>query len=115
MFSQAEMSSCSSTEIQQTHLVKLNSHPAFGVPILRSSGSLVRQSSSNSQSRSVSTSSGFTGDRFIPFRGNSDQYIQEFILNNEDPFSKVSRRTAPQAHPPDVEMRLTQTPDGLLS
>jgi hypothetical protein len=27
------------------------------------------------------------GDRFIPFRGNSDNFfLEEFILNNDDPF-----------------------------
>ena len=30
------------------------------------------------------------GDRFIPFRGNSDNfYMEEFILNNEDPMREA--------------------------
>jgi hypothetical protein len=33
------------------------------------------------------------GDRFIPFRGNSDNfYLEEFILNNEDPFKEVRNK-----------------------
>jgi hypothetical protein len=33
------------------------------------------------------------GDRFIPFRGNSDNfYMEEFILNNEDPMREARNK-----------------------
>lgn len=33
------------------------------------------------------------GDRFIPFRGNSDNfYMEEYILNNEDPMREVRNK-----------------------
>ena len=33
------------------------------------------------------------GDRFIPFRGNADNfYMEEFILNNEDPFKEAKNK-----------------------
>lgn len=33
------------------------------------------------------------GDRFIPFRGNSDNfYMEEFMLNNEDPMREARNK-----------------------
>lgn len=59
---------------------------------------LVRANSSNpvtsqNRSSSISSNAGFKGDRFIPFRGTSDNFIlEEFMLNNEDPYREQRRK-----------------------
>lgn len=46
------------------------------------------------RSSSISNgNAGFIGDRFIPFRGTSDNFIlEEFMLNNEDPYREQRRK-----------------------
>ena len=49
--------------------------------------------SSCSNRSSSNNNGGFKGDRFIPFRGTSDSfYLEEFILNNENPFKEQKRK-----------------------
>lgn len=67
-------------------------------PMSQKLNMLVRANSSNpvtsqNRSSSISSNAGFKGDRFIPFRGTSDNFIlEEFMLNNEDPYREQRRK-----------------------
>jgi hypothetical protein len=43
----------------------------------------VTSQASGKGSNSRSSSNTFKGDRFIPFRGTTDNYFEEFIMNND--------------------------------
>lgn len=43
------------------------------------------------QNSSRSSSNNYQGDRFIPFRGTKENFMEEFIINNDHPISQAKK------------------------
>lgn len=61
---------------------------------------------------SNASANSFKGDRFIPFRGTSDNFfMEEYMLNNEDPFADAKRKKKLPPRAPEIVVEgLTSTP-----
>jgi hypothetical protein len=96
------------------HLImnKSNSMLAPSQVLLRTNSTT---SSSNGVSQTRSSSSNpYNCDRFIPFRGSTSDnfYMEEFMLNNEDPFKKdTSKRVSVLQNPNQENQGINATPN----